>query len=106
MTATEPNGWELKRSIDQMREDFREDLTDLKADLSDIGNKIDSKFDDLERRFPTRSDHNALVGRVATLETNAAKRSERTSTQWLAWGTTTFAALVGVIMGVVALVVK
>lgn len=115
MSTTEPNGWELKRSIDQLRADVekkldanradaKEDTKELSADINGIGTKIDAKFDDLERRFPTRSDHNALVARVTTLETRADKRSERTSTQWLAWGTTAFAALVAVVMGVIALV--
>jgi hypothetical protein len=96
MTATEPNGWELKRSIDQLRSDQKDDLSDLKSDVNGIGTKIDN----LGSTYVTRSEHNGLATRVKTLEEKTEKRTDRNITIWLAVGTSMFSVLAMVVMGI------
>jgi hypothetical protein len=96
MNATEPNGWELQRSIDQLRADQKDDLGDLKSDVSGIGAKIDR----LGATYVTRNEHAALAGRVTTLEEKTEKRTDRNITIWLAVGTAMFSVIAMVVMGI------
>ena len=108
MTATEPNGWELKRSLDQMREDAKEDRNDLKDSIDALGARLEKKLDAL----PTSSDLQAMgarvgvvEGRMTTLEQRADKRSEKASTQWLMWGIAILGALTSIVCTIVTVVV-
>lgn len=92
MTQSEPGGWELKRSIDQLRDDMRDDLNEVKADINGLGAKLDS----LDKRFVTYSDHRALAARVGNLEAATSKRGDRTVTIWLAIGIAALSAVLGV----------
>lgn len=73
MSGTEPNGWELKRSIDQVRDDNKEDFAEVKA-----GNKaLSDKIDNLGTIYVTRTEHGALTARVTTIETE--RKAEATA---------------------------
>ncbi|GAB2970353.1 hypothetical protein [Nocardioides montaniterrae] len=113
MTATEPNGWELKRSIDQLRSDVekkldanradaKEDTNEVRSDINGVGSKIDGLY----RVFASVSEVNALAGRVATLESRADKRSERMTTIWLGIGLTAFTSLTGLAGTVVTILAQ
>ena len=92
MTQSEPGGWELKRSIDQLRADNRDDFEEIKADLNGLGMKLDG----LDKRYVTHSVHDALKARVTSLEAATSKRGDRTVTIWLAIGIAALSAVLGV----------
>lgn len=100
--TTEPGGWELKRSIDQLRVDSREDTADLKADVAGVS----AKLDNLDQRFTTKEEHRALSGRVAKVEKAAEKRTDRSLTIWLAIGLATFSSLVSIALAIVNVLVR
>lgn len=102
MTATEPGGWELKRSIDQLRNDVRDDIGDLKTDVNGVGSKLDS----LDKRYVPHSDHNNLARRVDVLEQATAKRTDRNLTIWLTLGVAFFGNLVSVALAIFAVVTR
>lgn len=100
--ADAPGGWELKRGMDQLRADMRDDNTELKADVAGIAAKIDN----LPERFVTHKEHNSLTNRVTKLEQSGEKRTDRSITIWLAIGLAALSSLVSIALTIVNALVK
>lgn len=92
--ADEPGGWELKRGLDQLRTDVRDDLADLKSDVGGIAGRLDA----MDARYVTHREHSGIVLRVEKLEIGAERRTDRSITIWLGIGCAVLAALTAVIL--------
>jgi len=90
--ADEPGGWELKRGLDQLRADIREDVADLKSDIAGVAARLDA----MDARYVTHREHNGLALRVEKLENGAERRTDRTITIWLALGLAAFSSLTSI----------
>jgi hypothetical protein len=89
-SGTEPNGWELKRGLDQLRADMREDMTDLKTDVAGVAAKIEA----MDSRYVT---HLAgVVRRVENVEKASEKKSDRSMTILLALGVCALSSMVSI----------
>lgn len=102
VSQPEPSGWELMRSLTQMREDFREDLNDVKTDINGIGSKIDG----LGKGFVTRTEFDGLAGKVEEIVERTDKRTDRNVTIWLAIGVAAFSSLVSILLFVFGVLTK
>jgi hypothetical protein len=113
MSGTEPNGWELKRSIDQLRADTvkrlddnraeaKEDQAEVKATLSSLGDKLDG----LGSIYVTRTEFDGLVGQVKDVKAAGAKRSERSLTIWIAIGGTACASVTAIATTVIGILAQ
>ncbi len=95
-----PSPWELKRGIDQVRTDLREDISDMRSgELADIKASVaalSAKLDNLDDRYVSRREHHAAVTRIERLETASEKRSDRTITIWLGIGLAGLSSLVAI----------
>lgn len=98
--TTEPGGWELKRGLDQLRTDVREDIADLKSDVASVS----AKFDAMSQIYVTHREHSGLATRVENIEKAADKRTDRGITIWLAVGIALLSSLTSVGLGVVQMV--
>lgn len=109
MTATEPNGWELKRSIDQLREDVGKRIDDSRAEAKEDGVEVKAALASLSVKLdgqPTRAELASVVTRVDKLEERAEKRSERSVTIWLGIGIAVVTSAVGSITAVMIAVAQ
>lgn len=100
--STEPNGWELKRGLDQFRSDVRDDLADLKSDVAGVAGRLDA----MDQRYVTHREYAGVVGRVEKLEQGAEKRTDRTITIWLGIGGVALTALISIVLGLIQLLGK
>lgn len=101
-SPTEPGGWELKRGLDQLRSDMRDDFNGLKGDVGGIAGRLDS----MDARYVTHREHTGLVTRVNKLEDGAEKRSDRSITIWLAIGIAVLSSLTSIVIAVFQLLGK
>lgn len=90
--TTEPGGWELKRGLDQLRTDVRDDLADLKSDVAGVAGRLDA----MDQRYVTHREHVGVVGRVEKLEQANEKRTDRNITIWLAIGLSALSSLTSI----------
>lgn len=89
---TEPGGWELKRGLDQLRTDIRDDVADLKGDVAGVAARLDA----MDARYVSHREHAGLAARVEKLETGAEKRTDRNITIWLAIGLAALSSLTSI----------
>jgi len=98
----EPGGWELKRGMDQLRADLRDDVADLKGDVGGIAARLDA----MDARYVSHREHSNLAARVEKLESGAEKRTDRNITIWLGIGIAAFSSLTSVALAVFALLTR
>ncbi len=92
MSSTEPSGWELKRGVDQLRSDVREDIADLKSDVAGVSAKLEA----MDTRYVTHRDLAGVVARVEKVEQASEKKSDRSMQIILALGVCALSSVVSI----------
>lgn len=98
----EPGGWELKRGMDQLRADLRDDVADLKGDVAGVAARLDA----MDARYVSHREHSNLATRVEKLEGAGEKRTDRNITIWLGIGVAAFSSLTSTALSIFAFVTR